>query len=62
MLLTSIYGYHIFDEILSEDDRSNDRDLLYLTNNNIEYARGILTDEGFVILKGSKIKNLTKYK
>lgn len=57
MLLTSIYGYHIFDEILSEEDKNNDRDLLYLTNNNIEYARGILTDEGFVILKGSKIKD-----
>lgn len=57
MLLTSIYGYHIFDEILSEEYKNNDRDLLYLTNNNIEYARGILTDEGFVILKGSKIKD-----
>lgn len=28
----------------------------YLNNNNIEYAKGILNDEGFVILKGSKIK------
>ena len=57
MLLTSVYGYHMFDEILKEEFRENLNDLLYLTNNNIEYAKGILTDEGFVILKGSKIKS-----
>ena len=57
MLLTSVYGYHMFDEILKEEFRENINDLLYLTNNNIEYAKGILTDEGFVILKGSKIKS-----
>lgn len=54
MLLTSVYGYHMFDEILSKENKN---DLLYLTNKNIEYAKGILTDEGFVILKGSKIKS-----
>lgn len=57
ILLTSVYGYHIFDEILSEENRNEKNKLLYLKNNNIEYAKGILTDEGFVILKGSKIKD-----
>lgn len=47
----------MFDEILSEENKNKDNELLYLNNNNIEYAKGILTDEGFVILKGSKIKN-----
>lgn len=57
VLLTSVYGYYIFDEILSEENSNKDNELLYLNNNNIEYAKGILTDEGFVILKGSKIKD-----
>lgn len=56
MLLTSMYGYNMFNEILSKENREDNNNLLYLTNNNIEYAQGILTDEGFVILKGSKIK------
>lgn len=57
ILLTSVYGYHMFDEILSEENKNENNKLLYLNNNNIEYAKGILTDEGFVILKGSKIKS-----
>lgn len=57
VLLTSVYGYHMFDEILSDEKKKEDNELLYLNNNNTEYARGILTDEGFVILKGSTIKN-----
>ena len=52
-LLTSLYGYHMFDEIVNKRHKDN---ILYLTNNKIEYARGIITDEGFVILKGSKIR------
>lgn len=56
ILLTSVYGYHMFDEILSDENNNENNKLLYLNNNNIEYAKGILTDEGFVILKGSKIK------
>lgn len=55
-LLTSLYGYHLFDEIIKNDKEILQEKILYLTNNKIEYARGILTDEGFVILKGSKIK------
>lgn len=47
----------MFDEILSEENKNRDNELLYLNNNNIEYAKGILTDEGFVVLKGSKIKD-----
>ena len=56
-LLTSVYGYHVFDEIIPKDIKYNNDNLLYLTNNKIQYAKGIITDEGFVILKGSKIKN-----
>lgn len=54
ILLTPVYGYHMFDEILSEENKNENNKLLYLNNNNIEYAKGILTDEGFIILKGSK--------
>lgn len=57
MLLTTIYGYHIFDDIVSEETIEKNNNLLYLTNNKIEYAKGLLTDEGFVILKGSKIRD-----
>lgn len=55
-LLTSIYGYHIFDEIIQDENIIQNDKILYLTNNKIEYAKGIMTDEGFVILKGSKLR------
>ncbi len=55
-MLTSIYGYPIFDDIVSKEKIEEQKNILYLTNNKITYAKGIMTDEGFVILKGSKIK------
>lgn len=55
-MLTSIYGYPIFDDIVSKERIEEQKNILYLTNNKTTYAKGIMTDEGFVILKGSKIK------
>lgn len=34
-----------------------EQNIFYLKNNGIEYAKGKFTNKGFVILKGSKIKN-----
>ena len=55
-MLTSMYGYRIFDEIVDKENKIEEDKILYLTNNKIQYAKGIITDEGFVILKGSRIK------
>lgn len=52
--ITSLFGYRIFDKLVSNTEE--DENLLYLKNNGILYAKGIVTDEGFVILKGSKLK------
>ena len=51
-----MYGYRIFDEIVDIENKIEEDKILYLTNNKIQYAKGIITDEGFVILKGSRIK------
>lgn len=57
MMITSIYGHRLFDEIITEEEKNNKKsEVLYLKNNNIDLARGIITNEGFVILKGSKLK------
>lgn len=55
-MLTSMYGYRVFDEIIDKENKIEEKNILYLTNNKIQYAKGIITDEGFVILKGSKLK------
>ena len=52
-LLTSVLNYKIFNK-LNED--KNDENILYLKNHNELLATGKMTDEGFVILKGSKLK------
>lgn len=54
--LTSIFGYKVFESLLKHEELNNNNNLLYLNNNGINYAKGLITDEGFVILKGSKIK------
>ncbi|MEG1142664.1 MAG: GIY-YIG nuclease family protein [Clostridia bacterium] len=54
--ITSMVGYRLFDNKVEKED-IKDYNILYLKNNGIEYAKGLLTDEGFVILKGSKIKS-----
>ena len=52
--ITSMLGYRLFDKLIKEQEPESN--ILYLKNNGVEYARGMVTDEGFVILKGSKIK------
>ena len=55
-MLTSMYGYRVFDEIVDKENKIEEEKILYLTNNKIQYAKGIITDEGFVILKDSRLK------
>ena len=53
-IITYMFGYKLFVELVNENN--NDK-ILYLTNNGTLYAKGMLTDEGFVVLKGSRIKD-----
>lgn len=53
-VITSLMSYRLFDYIVSDNHDSN---LLYLKINGILYAKGLMTDEGFVVLKDSKLKN-----
>lgn len=54
-IITNMFGYKLFIQLIY-NNKIEDK-TLHLTNNGIEYAKGIITDEGFVILKGSKIKD-----
>ena len=49
-----MFGYKLFIQLVNEIKEVDKT--LHLTNNGIEYAKGMLTDEGFVVLKGSKVK------
>lgn len=49
-----VFGYKLFIQLVNEIKEVDKT--LHLTNNGIEYAKGMLTDEGFVVLKGSKVK------
>ena len=52
-IITSAMGYRIFDKLVNvENDNSN---LLYLNYKGELLATAIVTDEGFVILKGSRV-------
>lgn len=53
-IITNMFGYKLFIQLVNESKEVDKT--LHLTNNGIEYAKGIVTDEGFVVLKGSKIK------
>ena len=53
-IITNMFGYKLFINLVDKNDKEDNT--LHLTNNGIEYARGLLTDEGFVVLKGSKVK------
>lgn len=55
IIITPLIGYKLFDRVITEEQSTNDN-LLYLTINGINYAKGMMTDEGFVILKGSKLR------
>lgn len=54
-IITNMFGYKLFIQLVNNTEKS-DNSTLYLKNNGVEYAKGILTDEGFVIFKGSKLK------
>ncbi len=54
-IITSMLGYRLFDELV--DNKNNFANVFYLKNKGLEYAKGVVTDEGFVLLKGSKIKD-----
>lgn len=56
--ITSMMGFKLFIELI-DTTKEEEKDVLFIKNNGIEYAKGILTDEGFVILKGSKIKEMS---
>lgn len=56
-LIISMLGYKLFEEIINrEEEQTIERECLYLKNHGEVYAKGIMTNEGFVILKGSKLK------
>ena len=54
--INSIMGYRIFDNLINESQIAEDENILYLKSGGEVIARAVVTDEGFVILKGSKIK------
>lgn len=53
-IIANMFGYKLFISLVDKNDKEDKT--LHLTNNGIEYAHGMLTDEGFVVLKGSKVK------
>lgn len=53
-IIANMFGYKLFISLVDKNDEEDK--ILHLINNGIEYAKGLLTDEGFVILKGSKVK------
>ena len=53
-IIPNMFGYKLFISLVDKNDKEDKT--LHLTNNGIEYAKGLLTDEGLVVLKGSKVK------
>ena len=58
-IITSIFGYRIFDELINKNENLSEENtnILYLQYKGETIGKAIETDEGFVILKGSKITN-----
>lgn len=52
--ICNIFGYKVFDSYISEEEEKSDDNLFFIHRGIID-ARGRLTDEGFVVLKGSKV-------
>lgn len=50
----NVLGYKIFDSYINEKNHATDEDLFFIHKGDID-AKGKLTDEGFVVLKGSKV-------
>ncbi len=54
MLLVTLMGYKAFEKVKAKTD-VKDEDILYITKKGEEVASGAVTDDGFIIFKGSKI-------
>ena len=54
-IISNMFGYKLFINLI--DKKEKEDNILHLTNNGIEYAHGMITDEGFVVLKDSKVKD-----
>lgn len=50
----NVLGYKVFDSYINEEEQTSEEDLFFIHKGDIE-AKGRLTDEGFVVLKGSKV-------
>lgn len=52
ILLTAVYGYHIFDKILTVQE-VNEEEIYYINSIGLK-ATGTQTEEGFIVFKGSQ--------
>lgn len=52
ILLTAVYGYHIFDKILTVQE-VNEKEIYYINSIGLK-ATGTQTEEGFIVFKGSQ--------
>lgn len=56
-IITSTFGYRLFDELISNKEEIDENNKFFLKFGGEIIGTSIMTDEGFVILKGSKIRN-----
>ncbi len=54
-LLISTLGFKVFDKVQQDSDKDVGREILYISSTKGAEARGQQTEEGFVVLKDSKI-------
>ena len=56
-----VFGCNLFRENINVDEKNkNENEILYISfGGDKEFARGIITDEGFTVLKGSKVREDT---
>lgn len=53
-MITNVLGYKVFEDMIS--DKLNEKDYLYFKTKSFS-AKAIMTEEGFVVLKGSSVSN-----
>ena len=56
-ILVPILGHKVFDSVSEGKSDNNEKDYLYINNNKGVSAIGMVTSDGFVVLKGSKISD-----
>ncbi|MFR1904732.1 MAG: DUF4357 domain-containing protein [Clostridium neonatale] len=56
-ILVPILGHKVFDSVSEGKADNNEKDYLYINNNKGVSAIGMVTSDGFVVLKGSKISD-----